>query len=91
MGEEAGVERIRGHRRRCHAAAESAMWLPTPDTSRWESGLLGKAVTENPVSQAESSSLFVSLPLTSAGTHRMDEQRKSSNNGQALDEKSIRD
>jgi hypothetical protein len=34
---------------------------------------------------------FVSLPLTFAGTHRMDKQRKSSNNGQALDEESIRD
>jgi hypothetical protein len=45
-------------------------------------------MTEVPV--ALSSSLSYP-PLTSVGTHRMDEQRKSSNNGQALDEKSIRD
>ena len=66
----------------------SAIWLPTPDTSRFGNRLPRKA------SYRFSGGIqlaFVSLPLTSAGTHRMDEQRKSSNNGQALDEESIRD
>jgi hypothetical protein len=39
----------------------------------------------------EGSRVQDSLPSTSVGPRRMDEQRNSSTNGQALDEKSIRD
>jgi hypothetical protein len=90
IGDEAGVERIRGHRRGCHAAAEMAIWLPTPDTSRFWNRLPRKASYRSRFTGGVQLA-FASLPLTSAGTHRMDKQRKSSNDGQALDEKSIRD
>lgn len=43
-GREAGVERIRKNRRRCHAAAES-IWLPTPDASRFGIGFREKPVS----------------------------------------------
>jgi len=59
------------------------------DMSRFGNELLGKPVTVYNVGGIQLA--FVSLPLTSAGTHRMDEQRKSCNNGHALDEESIRD
>lgn len=43
MGDEAGVERIREHRRRSHAAAESAIRLSTPGKSRFGNRLSRKA------------------------------------------------